>query len=236
MTDFNSRGSGDPVVESAPRVLLVDDHQMVAETLQAVLSRHGLDVTVSACASVEGILDEARSLAPKLVVLDLELGPVGHGLDLIRPLVALGTDVLVVSGLTDQLAVARCLEAGALGVVGKGQNFPALLESIRRAAEGEAVTPITERVQAVCELERQRRQEQAKLAPFQALTPRERNVLGMLVEGQSAAVIAERSYVSLATVRTQIRSIFQKLDVNSQMAAAALARNCGWRPEVGVAA
>jgi two-component system, NarL family, nitrate/nitrite response regulator NarL len=53
-------------------------------------------------------------------------------------------------------------------------------------------------------------------------------VLSMIVDGLSAAAIAEKSFVSLATVRTQIRSILQKLGVNSQLAAAALARNSGW--------
>ena len=236
MTNVARRDPDEIIVEAAPKILLVDDHQMVAETLQAVLSHHGFDVTVSACASADGILDEARGLQPRLVVLDLELGPVGHGLALIRPLVALGTAVLVVSGLNDRFEVARCLEAGALGVVGKGRNFAALLETIRSAAEGQPVTPITDRVQFVSELERQRRQDRAKLAPFEALTVRERDVLGSLVEGQPAAVIAQRSNVSLATVRTQIRSIFLKLGVNSQMAAAALARSCGWRPEMEVAA
>lgn len=236
MTQFPSRAPHDLLVEAAPTILVVDDHRMVAETLQALLTRYGLDVTVSTCASAEGILEEAGALRPTLVVLDLELGSAGHGRDLIRPLIALGATVLVVSGLNDRFEMARCLEAGAAGVLNKAQSFPTLLETIRRAAEGETVTPVTDRVQFVTELERQRRQEQARLAPFEALTPRERDVLGMLVEGQPAAVIAERSYVSLATVRTQIRSIFTKLGVNSQMAAATLARNCGWRPEVSVAA
>ena len=237
MTEKFSRDSGDSVVEPAPRVMLVDDHQMVAETLQAVLSRHGLDVTVSACASAEGILDEARTLQPTLVVLDLELGPVGHGFDLIRPLVALGADVLVVSGLTDRLAPP----AASKPALSASRERPALRRrpgvhpaggrrSRRslRSPSGRRPSP-----SSTC----QRRQEQARLAPFETLTARERDVLGMIVEGQQAAAIAKRSYVSLATVRTQIRSIFMKLGVNSQVAAVAMARQLRLvRPEVGVTA
>ena len=50
----------------------------------------------------------------------------------------------------------------------------------------------------------------------------------MIVEGDQAAAIARASYVSLATVRTQIRSILMKLEVTSQVAAVALARQYGW--------
>jgi DNA-binding NarL/FixJ family response regulator len=64
------------------------------------------------------------------------------------------------------------------------------------------------------------------------LTRRELEVLGMMVEGMSACEMARESYVSLATVRTQIRSILQKLSVNSQLEAAALAWAWGWQPAV----
>lgn len=52
----------------------------------------------------------------------------------------------------------------------------------------------------------------------------------MIVEGMSAREMASESYVSVATVRTQIRSILQKLGVNSQLEAAAIARASGWQP------
>lgn len=66
------------------------------------------------------------------------------------------------------------------------------------------------------------------MAPFEGLSARERDVLRQIVDGQQAAAIAKASYVSLATVRTQIRSILMKLDVTSQVAAVALARQGGW--------
>ncbi len=62
------------------------------------------------------------------------------------------------------------------------------------------------------------------------LTPREQEVLRDLMDGRSAEAIARASYVSLATVRSQIRAVLQKLAVNSQLAAVAKARQAGWRP------
>jgi DNA-binding NarL/FixJ family response regulator len=67
-------------------------------------------------------------------------------------------------------------------------------------------------------------------APFESLTPREAAVLGDLLEGRSADDIAEASFVSITTVRAQIRSILSKLGVRSQLAAVSMARRAGWSP------
>lgn len=211
-------------------VLVVDDHKLLAEALQTTLRLNGLDVTLSACESETGILAEVKALQPGLVVLDLDLTGVGSGRNLVGPCVEMGVSVLIVSGSTDQLELAQCLETGALGVVSKARPFNEVLDCIRRAAEGEVVTPVTVRAQLLDELRRHRTAEKSRLAPFEALSARERDVLAQIIAGKAAAEIADTSYVSLATVRTQIRSILQKLEVNSQGAAAALARSAGWTP------
>jgi DNA-binding NarL/FixJ family response regulator len=211
-------------------VLIVDDHRLVGEGLKAALRLDGFAPTLSDCESAEGILEEARNLAPDLVILDLQLANAGDGYDLIRPLVTMGATVLVVSGVTDRIQLAMCMEAGAIGVVNKAASFTGLLEQVQRAACGDAVTPVTERAILAEELRQYRATERARTAPFEALTRRELEVLGMIVEGMSAREMARESYVSVATVRTQIRSIFQKLGVNSQLEAAAMARTWGWQP------
>jgi len=79
-------------------------------------------------------------------------------------------------------------------------------------------------------LREHRAAERARLAPFERLTTRERIVLGALMDGASAEEIAKSSFVSLATVRSQIRSILEKLSVHSQVAAVALAHRLRWDP------
>jgi DNA-binding NarL/FixJ family response regulator len=209
-------------------VLVADAHQLVGEALQTTLALHGIDVSVSACTSPEAILDEVWAVRPGLVLLDLALAGVGRDWDLIRPLAEEGIVVLVLAGSTDRLDLARCMEAGAAGVLSKASSFGAVLQAIRGALNGEPVTPVRIRAQYLAELDEHRRAVRSATARFDELTPRERDVLSMIVDGLSAASIAEKSFVSLATVRTQIRSILQKLGVNSQLAAAALARNSGW--------
>jgi DNA-binding NarL/FixJ family response regulator len=211
-------------------VLIVEDHRLVAEGLEAALRLDGFATMLSACKTAQGVMEEARELVPDLVILDLQLANVGYGCDLIPPLVAMGATVLVLTGVTDRIQLAMCLEAGAVGVVSKAGPFIGLLDQIQRAACGHAVTPITERAIYAEELRQHRVAERARTAPFEALTRREVEVLGMIAEGMSAREMARESYVSLATVRTQIRSIFQKLCVNSQLEAAAMVRAWGWQP------
>ena len=210
------------------RLLLVDDHRLLVETLQVSLVQAGFSVSVAPCRTFDEVLAEVAAVRPTLVVLDLDLQGAGYGYDLIAPLRALDAEVLVLTGTVDRIELARCLEAGALGIASKANGFGSVLDQIRRAADGESVTPITERTQLLADLANHRRAEDKRKAPFEALSARERDVLRQIVDGQQAAAIAKASYVSLATVRTQIRSILMKLGVTSQVAAVALARQAGW--------
>jgi len=212
----------------AARLLLVDDHQLLAETLLVSLTQAGLTASVAPCGSFDEVLAAATAVRPTLVVLDLDLQGAGYGYDLIGPLRELSAEVLVLTGTVDRMELARCLEAGALGIASKAQGFGSVLDHIRRAAAGESVSPITERTQLLADLAAHRRATEQRLAPFEALSARERDVLRQIVAGKQAAAIAKDSYVSLATVRTQIRSILLKLDATSQVAAVALAREGGW--------
>jgi len=211
-----------------PRLLLVDDHRLLVETLQMSLRAAGLTASVAPCGSFAEVLAEAAAVRPTLVVLDLDLSGAGVGYDLIGPLRDLGAEVLVLTGTTDRMELARCLEAGALGVTSKAAGFGSVLDEVRRAAAGETVTPITVRTQLLADLAAHRRAADKRRAPFEALSARERDVLRLICEGHQAATIAKESYVSLATVRTQIRSILLKLEVTSQVAAVALATQNGW--------
>jgi DNA-binding NarL/FixJ family response regulator len=212
-------------------VLVVDDHRLVGEGLRMSLLVNGFDAFVAGCSSGAEILQEAGKARPDVVLLDLELAVAGHGRDLIRPLVELGAAVVILTGVTDRVVHAECMEAGAVGVVTKAESFDSVLEAVQRAVSREPVTPVTVRAQYAEELRRHRSDERQRKGPFETLSRREREVLAMMLDGLSADAMASRSYVSLPTVRTQIRSILQKLGVNSQLEAAALARRQRWQPE-----
>ena len=139
--------------------------------------------------------------------------------------------MIVVTGETDRFELAACLEAGAIGVASKKESIASVIDKVRRALEGEPVTALPEREEMLSDLRHHRSSERSRLSAFEHLTRREQAVLASVVEGKSAESIAHESFVSVATVRTQIRSTLQKLGVGSQLAAVALARQAGWRPD-----
>ena len=210
------------------RILVVDDHQLVGESLATVLAGRGFETRTATRIGHDEILEDAREFQPTIVLLDLQLAAGLRGTALVEPLTELNARVLMMTGVTSPAELGRCLEAGAEGVISKGQPFDELIDQISAAAAGERVLPVTRAESLLEELRRDRAERERRLEPFQTLTPRERELLDMLSDGRPAAAIAEFWYVSLATVRSHIRSLLSKLDVHSQLEAVAKAREAGW--------
>ncbi len=90
--------------------------------------------------------------------------------------------------------------------------------------------PEARRYELIQNWQRQRNDNQDMRTKLDRLTPREEEVLAALSEGKRVRDIASESYVSEATVRTQVKSVLAKLGVTSQIAAVAFARELDWRP------
>jgi two-component system nitrate/nitrite response regulator NarL len=211
-------------------VLIVEDHALLANTLVIALSAEGCRACVAGLASPEALLQQVRTLRPAVVLLDLDLGALGDGVKLVKPLTELGANVLVVSGTTDRLRLAETVELGAIGFLSKQAPFEELLSTVLDVVAQRTVLSTARRYELMAELRSARATRSKKLAPFTALTPKERRVLAALANGQRAETIAAASVVSEATVRSQIRGVLAKLGVNSQLEAVALAWTVGWFP------
>jgi len=209
-------------------VVMVEDHALLADSVSLALQVEGLDVVRAPLTSVEAVVEAVQAAAPCLVMLDLDLGEIGDGIALIPPFVALGCDVLVVTGDRNRARLGQALSAGAIGYVTKDQPFDVLVGTAQRACAGERVIDDNDRQDLLAELRRVRAELDRRRAPFEALTPREQDVLDHIADGKSVETIAAEFYVSTATVRTQVRGILTKLDVTSQIAAVAKARRAGW--------
>jgi len=211
------------------RLLVVDDHELLAQSLAWSLRAETFDVTVVVPASAEDIYRAVHETAPDVVLLDLELhAGIGDALPMIGPLRERGTLVVMLTGVTDRVRLAECLEAGAVGLLSKAVSFDELVDAVREVVELGSLVSAHRRADLMAELRAQRRDLTRRFAAFERLTPREQEVLLALLQGRSAEVIAKEAYVSIATVRSQIRAVLQKLDVNSQLAAVALAHASGW--------
>lgn len=217
-------------VESAAgsRVAIVEDHDLLAQSLAFALSNLGIEVTTVADRSRDGVLAALATAPHDLVLLDYDLGEDGVGLDLIQPVSALGLRVVMLTGETDPIVLAQCVEAGAIGVISKKEPFEQLMYHVSDVVTGRTILSLGARERMLAELREHRASEHNRMAPFERLTVRESEVLQDLMEGKNAERIANESFVSVATVRSHIKALLAKLGVNSQLAAVAMARRAGW--------
>jgi two-component system nitrate/nitrite response regulator NarL len=218
---------------STVRVVIVDDHVLVAEALELALSVEGYDVrrvVVPEVPSAPSTLVAAIArLRPQVVLLNLDLGPFGDGAPLVAPLAKYGANVVVLTGLTDRARWGEVLAAGARTVLSKSQPLNDILATVRRINHGLPVLERADRDALVDVWVRKLADHGVLQERIGLLTLREREVLGHLMRGHPVREIAARSVVSEATVRTQVKSILSKLEVSSQLAAVGLAHEVGWR-------
>ncbi|WP_394425762.1 response regulator [Streptomyces sp. SGAir0957] len=193
------------------RLTVAEDAVLLREGLVGLLRRFGHEV-VAAVGDADALVDAVRAERPDLVVTDVRMPP-SHGDDGLRAAVLLreelpGLPVLVLSQYVERSYALRLLDSGGgAGVgyllkerVGKVADFTSAIERV--AAGGAVVDP-----EVITQLVRARRD------PLERLSPREREVLGLLAEGRSNGNIAAHLFLSEAAVHKHIGNIFAKLDL-----------------------
>lgn len=208
-------------------VAVVDDHRLFGSALALALRSEGFHVFEPALTDLEDIRAQLAAARPRVVLLDLDLGVIGRGDDLVEAATSGGMAVLVVSATRDPVRIGRCLHLGAAGWLSKGAPLDELVATIRSAAAGNVIMTTTEREQLVDAWRRRAAGAEAALA---RLTRREAMVLGQLMEGRLVEQIAAAAFVSEDTVRSQVKSILTKLGAHNQLQAVVIASHANWRP------
>lgn len=211
-----------------PRVLLVEDHGLVATSLTAALADLGIEVMTVDPSPTTDLVAIATDAGCDLVLMDLDLGHGLQGHAFVRSLRDAGLRIVIVSGVRDELELARAYEAGAEGFVSKRASFSDLVRAVQRAVAGNELVHPSERDRLINRLREARRRERTQAEVFDALTQRERQVLAALCDGRTASELAEVESVALSTIRTHIRGVLTKLGVSSQAGAVAYALDNGW--------
>ncbi|MGE8212958.1 MULTISPECIES: response regulator [unclassified Stenotrophomonas] len=203
-------------------VFLIDDHALVRTGIRMILSgQPGIDV-VGEADSGEVALPLVRRLKPDVVLCDLHL-PGLSGLEITERIVKgdHGTKVIIVSVLEDGPMPKRLLEAGASGYVGKAGDSKELIRAVHDVALGRRylANSIAQNL-ALSNLE-------GGESPFDLLSPRELEVALLLIQGHRQEEIARRLSLSAKTVNTHKARLFQKLNVQDNIALARLAAQYG---------
>ena len=208
-------------------VLLADDQAMVRSGLRMILELRGLEVIGEATDGAEAA-DLAAELEPDVVLMDVRM-PGTDGIEGLRRIVAAGLPCRVVVLTTFDLDqhVYDALRAGAAGFLLKDASAEQLVGAVERAAAGEV--PMAPQVTArLVDRFLEREPETGAVPPgVEALSPREREVLSLVARGLTNPEIAEHLVVSLATVKTHVRSILAKLDARDRVQAVLLAHRYG---------
>jgi len=200
------------------RVLIVEDHQIVADGLRALLNDQKDMSVVGIVGSVGESAAKAMELVPDIVLLDFRLND-GTGADAAAAIRRVAPNAKHIFLTREDSDVARfaALESGASGFIHKSRAAGEVVEAIRKvAAGGTLITP-----SAIAALINRRRQTDTQR---ESLTAREKEVLRLMAEGVSSRDIASKLGISYATVRTHIRSLDAKLGVHSKVQAIVKAR------------
>jgi DNA-binding NarL/FixJ family response regulator len=212
------------------RVLVVDDHEMLADALGLLFSRHPVLELVGCASHTREAVEITGREKPDVVLIDLDL-PGIDALETVRMIKAVrrSTRVVAVSSANDPITASELLAVGASGCIDKTQAAEDVLDVVRRVAAGEVVLPDVGQADIVQdELGAVERRTVAGVA-LGRLTSRETEILRALADGDSTAVVAERLGISPLTAENHVKSILAKLGVHSKIEAVMLA----WRHGLG---
>lgn len=202
------------------RVVLVEDHRLVAEAIRLAWADSDEVEVVSTAGSVAAALVDVRRHRPDVVLLDRRL-PDGDALLAVPSFVEAGARVLVLTGEATVSAASLAAESGAAGLVLKSSRLDELTDAVRRVAGGEVVFDGNLLAGVLDKLTGR------STPPGVALTAREREALLLLAEGASTEEMGERMGVARNTVRNHVQRILEKLGARSKLEAVVIARRDG---------
>lgn len=210
-------------------VLIVEDHPIVAEGLACLLRTYS-DLAVTAIvASVADAAPALEDACPEVAVIDFHL-PDGTGADAAERIRAQCPTCAIVflTGDDSDERLLQAIESGASSYLLKSVSGAEIVQSIRAAAAGETLIPAGTIATALAERAKVVREQSRHAQLLGSLTPREREILALMIDGADNKAIAEQLHISYATVRTHVRSILAKLDARSQLDAVAKAIQIGF--------
>ncbi len=210
------------------RVLIIDDHTLFREGLETLLTRREIEVVGSIGDGRDG-LRLALQLRPDVVLLDMRM-PLVDGLSVLRQLQqkALPMPIVMLTTSSDDRDLVEALRGGARGYLLKDMEPDALVTALRQIVAGETVVA-PDLAPALAKVVQGDVADRTSATPFDGLTPRETEILGLLAEGQSNKVIARNLGISDGTVKLHVKAILRKLKVHSRVEAAVMAVEHGLR-------
>ena len=203
----------------AIKLLIYEDNTRLRQSLELLLSDgSGFDV-VGAFPDCDAVEKQVRTMEPALVIMDIDMPGIG-GINGVKIIKSVFPEVKIVihTVFDDNNRIFECICAGADGYLLKNTSPLKLIQALLELAEGGApMSPfVAQQVFGYF------RKESAVAASFQ-LTNREKEILELLVKGNSYKMIADKTAISIDTVKKHLQNIYHKLHVNCGTEAVAMA-------------
>ena len=204
------------------KIILIDDHTLFRSGIKALLSRQSdFDVIGEAADGFTGI-KLVEQMRPDIILLDLDM-PVMNGRETLAQILSSNPQqtVVMLTVSEDNDDLTECMRIGARGFLLKNINADFLLDSIRKAVDGDNVFSPEMTTRLV----------QSLISPaspradhlLSTLTPREMEILGYLAAGHSNKVIARHLELAESTIKVHVQNILRKLNLSSRVQAAVYA-------------
>ena len=206
------------------RVVLIDDHTLFRVGLEGLLVSRGIEIAASVDRG-EDCVELVKDKAPDVVLLDMRMPDI-NGLGVLRLLREndLNMPIVMLTTSTEEADLVESLRAGAQGYLLKDMEPDALVIALRDIVAGKTVVaPDLAPVLARAVQGKSEEPPSTESSPFDDLTPRETEILGLLAEGQSNKAIARNLGISDGTVKLHVKAILRKLNVHSRVEAAVMA-------------
>jgi two-component system response regulator NreC len=196
------------------KVLIADDHQIVRESLRALLEKEPGMIVVGEAGEGRTTLRLARELVPDIIIMDVAM-PDLNGIEATRQVVAEFPEIKVValSMHNDRRFVLNMLKAGARGYLLKDCASQHLIKAIRLVSANK--TYISHEIADLVVKDYLASTDPAACTSSELLTAREREVLQLIVEGKTNGKIAEALKVSIKTVESHRHTLMMKLNIKS---------------------
>ncbi len=196
------------------KVLIADDHAVVRDGLRALLEAHPEITVVGDASDGRQAVSQALSLNPEVVIMDISM-PEVNGIEATHQLLERNPQmkVIILSILGTSEHVFRALQAGAAGYLLKESAGREVVDAVLAVAAGKRYLsqPITETL--VTDYVRQR-ELAAEKSPLETLSPREREILKLVLDGKSSAEIGKQLFLSAKTVETYRSRMMRKLGIS----------------------
>ncbi|MEM7116844.1 MAG: response regulator transcription factor [Chloroflexota bacterium] len=208
-------------------VLICDDHQMVREGLRSMLDAPDIDI-IGEAESGQQAITKIRELAPDVALMDIRM-PGMDGLSALATIneSKLSTRIIMVTTYRNTAYLLQALAKGAAGFILKDIPQDELIATVRAVASGTSQVDKAFLESVLRDLNQNQTAQDVALELPESLTPREMDVLRLMVEGLTNQAIAQALILSPSTVKSYVHTIFRKLDVSDRTLAAVKAIRLG---------